>query len=363
MYYHEKLDQINAKLESIDVKEKIVVWPCGIHTSEMLNRTILPRYLVNIEFADQTRKGQEYMGKIIKSPQDIKWAEVGKVIVSSLKYQESIISELIEEINFNGKIISFYRDDSREFYRLYDVFHGISWGETYERWEDAEAVCAEGYAEKSILDACSESTKKVKQGICSPDYFFAAHILAGYIKYGSLVIIDYGGALGGEYFNNRKFLDELCVDYKWCVVEQAHIVIDGKQNYESGRLRFFFDLEEVIEEYGHSNYIIYMRGSLQYIKNSYELLESFGKLQAKVIIIDKTPMSEQERIVIQRVRDYIYEAALPARIFDRNKLIEQLEKQNYWLDESEKRMDMQFSDLDACYERLVFKRKEIAKCI
>lgn len=359
MYYQEKLNIINSKLKVLENGGKTVVWPCGRHTLEMFGRTNLSKYLRQIEFADENKAGETYIDMQIECPEDIKWSEVKYVIISSLKYQEEIKARLLQEFAFTGKIIDFYREDVREFYDLYDAVHGISWGEDHQTWSDAEKLCAKGYKDKKILDACINTTVELSKTRHIPDYFLVSHIIATYLNYGKVIIVDYGGALGGEYFKNKCFLDDLHIEYTWCVIEQRHIIDYGRKHFEESKLKFYYELEDVLERYEKSNYVVYMRASLQYLPDAYGLISKFEDLHSIEIILDDTPMAEQEHIVIQKVRDYIYTAEYPVRIFDIQKLRAAMNNMNYHLVESTKKMDMHFSNFDAEYQRLVFKLQDI----
>lgn len=358
MYYQEKLEEINQKINEIKKGERIVVWPCGGHTKAMFGHTDLPCYLEWLEFVDGSKTGEQYMGRTIKHPKEVNWTEVKYAVISSLKYQKSIIRELREVWGFGGEIVSFYQDDVREFYGLYDGVHGISWGEEIGTWQEAEAYTGSVYRDESIMPFDIKRTKQLMKQPGVPDYFIISQIMSAYITYKKIVLIDYGGALGNEYFRNRDLLDKLHINYIWCVIDLDHNVEYGRQNFETEKLHFFRDIDEIKSKYGENDYIVYLRSSLQYMSDPYEVLKSFQTIHPKEIIIQDTPMAKQEHIVIQRVRDYGHGGVFPCRIFDENKVIKTMKEEGYRLYGSEKQIDMCFSNFLASYTRMIFKQGE-----
>lgn len=355
MYYQEKVAEINAKLEFLMGRGRTVVWPCGFHTIQMFAYTDLSKYFEQLEFVDKGRSGQIFMGKVIKAPEEIKWDDVECVVVSTFGNQESILNTLKNEIYFRKRILTFYETDVREFYYLYDAFHGIVWGEEVESWEDAKKLCPVGYGDKEVLDAGIQEIKNWDKMSHCPNYFIVSNILSACMVYKQIILVDWGGALAQEYYRDKKFFEKTGVHLTWCVIDLKQYVDYGKRELETEHLKFYYDLKEVKEQYGENNYIICMRGSLQYISH---YMDGFCMLKPKKIIIDDTPMAKKEHFVIQRVRDFVHGGNFAVCIYNESKFVEELEDQGYELECSEPKMEMQFSDIKAFYKRLVFQLKE-----
>lgn len=359
MYYDEKLVEMNERLRVLEDGGKAVIWPCGRHTAELYFRSELSRYAGQLQFVDINQENRFFLGQTVSRPSEIKWEEISYVFVSTLRLQQEIALEAASQPAFSGEIIKLYEPgEVREFYLLYDKKHEISWGEEYQTWEEAEAVCAEGYKDKSILEACIRSVNGLKEKEMEPDYFCVSHILLACQRRKQVIIIDFGGGLGDEYFRNRAFLERVGVDYVWCIVEQKHYVSWGMRHLQSDRLRFFQKLDDVRELYGENHFIVYIRSSIQYLKDTYAVLEQCAGMHPVFIMIDETPVAEQEHIVIQETGGYVYEVKLPVRIIEEAKLLGILGSRGYHLTAYSKRMEMRFSNYKASYKRMAFQLEE-----
>lgn len=353
MYYKEKVREINSKL--MEISGKTVVWPCGGHTVEMMLKTELSHYYDQLEFVDAAKCGSVFWGKRVLRVSEVNWDEVDTVIISTRVFQSHIEEELRSISDFCGKVITFYTNEKREFYRLYDNEHGISWGGEYSSWDEVEKICDNGFASENVMAVYAES----KEQNCGPEYCFVSHILKQYIERGKVIIIDYGGALGSQYIRNKDFLDNACIEYEWCVVDLQAFVEYGRIHLEEDKLHFFSTLREIKEKYKAANYLIYARGSIQYISNIDEVMREIFTLSANEIIIDNTPMAEEEHFVLQNVKDYFYEAKFAVRVFSEPNLIETFEKMDYLVFENEIKSEMRFSDYNAWYKRLIFKLRDM----
>lgn len=83
-------------------------------------------------------------------------------------------------------------------------------------------------------------------------------------------------------------------------------------------------------EIQESNCIIF-GGSIQYIVNYDEYLNLALSKAPKYLIIDRTPVSDEEWYGIEYVHEPIYEATYPIHVFDINDLIKMIEKGDYRL--------------------------------
>jgi len=203
---------------------------------------------------------------------------------------------------------------------------GVSFEGDFATWEEARAHCT-GYDGEVILARVLASTLKVKHGEAA---FERDSVLFDEIEYawpvlaelmwtaastgGRLNVLDFGGALGSSYFQNRNFLQTL-KDVRWNVIEQPHYVEAGQKHIQDERLRFYKTVEACLAE--NQPNVILLSSVLQYLERPYELLEKLGNLNVDRIIVDRTPFVEGDKDIlsIQRVPESIFPATLAAWLF------------------------------------------------
>lgn len=133
---------------------------------------------------------------------------------------------------------------------------GIRFEGNYSTWEAAAAQCT-GYDAAPILAKVLDATLRVKRGEAA---YERDSVLFDEIEYtspvtealmwaaaqsgGRLDVLDFGGALGSSYFQNRAFLADL-PQVRWSVVEQAHYVEAGREHIQDETLRFMCRLMTV----------------------------------------------------------------------------------------------------------------------
>ena len=135
----------------------------------------------------------------------------------------------------------------------------------------------------------------------------------------SLSVLDFGGALGSSYRQCKDFLKNVR-SLHWGVVEQAHYVKCGKQEFEDESLRFY----ETVEAGALASrpHVILVSGVLQYMAAPEEVLMSFVATGTQYIVIDRTPVSMSRRQIIstQIVPRSIIPSSYPLWLFDENRL-------------------------------------------
>lgn len=203
---------------------------------------------------------------------------------------------------------------------------GVHFEGDFATWEEASALCT-GYDAKEILDRVLVATLKVKHGeaaferdsVLFDEIEYAWPVLAGLMwtaasDGGRLNVLDFGGALGSGYFQNRNLLRTL-KDIHWNVIEQPHYVEVGQKHIQDEQLRFYKTVEECLKE--NQPNVILLSSVLQYLENPYELLKKLGNLNVDRIIVDRTPFADGDKNIlsIQRVPKSIFPATLPAWIF------------------------------------------------
>ena len=217
---------------------------------------------------------------------------------------------------------------------------GIRLEGDFATWAEANSHCT-GYDAEEILAKVLASTLKVKHGEAAAErdsvlfdqIEYAWPVLAGLMwaaarTGGRLSVLDFGGALGSSYFQNRSFLQTL-PDVRWSVVEQPHYVEAGRKYIQDDQLRFYKTLEECLAE--NQPNVILLSSVLQYIERPYELLDKLGKINLKHIIVDRTPFvdGEENKLVIQRVPKWIFPATLPAWLLSENNFVCAMNKAGY----------------------------------
>lgn len=204
----------------------------------------------------------------------------------------------------------------------------------YKSWEEVEKLCG-GYSKTNILDKTLASTLKVKNGeaVFERDSYifdkvqYSWPLLASLFKVAaenqnSLKVLDFGGALGSHYFQNRGFLKPVKIE-SWTVVEQPHYVKAGSEQVADGVLSFVESIDEV-----KNADVLILSSVLQYLKAPYEWLDKFIEKGIKYIIIDRTALSLEgrDRLTLQKVPPEIYEASYPAWFLDEKKLLSKFEE-------------------------------------
>ena len=195
----------------------------------------------------------------------------------------------------------------------------------YASWDEAEKLCS-GYDQENILQKVADATEKVVAGeaVFERDSMLFYHeeynwpLVNALLKAASennneLCVLDFGGALGSTYFQNRKqfsSIDKL----KWCVVEQDNFVKLGTEKFQTEELNFYKDIDSCTKE-NQVNAIL-LSSVLQYLKKPYDILDSFKKLKVDYLIVDRMPVLKEksvDRLSVQHVPACIYKASYPIR--------------------------------------------------
>ena len=202
----------------------------------------------------------------------------------------------------------------------------------YPTWQKASAD-ASGYAAPDILEKARQAMLKVKRGevACERDtvtfdqieysYPLLAHLLSAAGRNGErLRVLDFGGALGSSYYQNRACLAHLN-ELHWMVVEQAHFVTCGKAEFSDGKLEFYETITAATEE-GQPDLVL-LSSVLQYLEHPRQWIEKIKAAGARWILVDRSPMLFElpTRLTLQTVPPSIYRASYPCWIFNEQTLI------------------------------------------
>ena len=202
----------------------------------------------------------------------------------------------------------------------------------YRTWAEALRD-SKGYAAGEILKMTQESTLKVKQGKASYErdgvifdkIQYSWPLLAGLLKAASfnsyLHVLDFGGAMGSSYYQNRRFFQGIR-SLRWGIVEQPNIVECGKKYFEDEALHFYDDLQTCIEK--EQVNVCVLSSVLAYLQKPHEILETLLNYNIQYIIIDRTPFltkGDMDRLTVQKISSNIYPASYPAWFFNRDKFM------------------------------------------
>ncbi len=202
----------------------------------------------------------------------------------------------------------------------------------YSSWSEAEKLCS-GYAQDNILQKVTVATEKVVSGeaVFERDSMLFYHeeynwniinplLKAAEENNNELCVIDFGGALGSTYFQNRKQFANLN-KLKWCVIEQENFVKTGREQFQNDELCFYSDIATCVKE--NQVTAILFSSVLQYLSNPWKILKEAMAVEAKYIVFDRIFVlngSDEDRLCIQKVPAVIYQAAYPMWAFARSSI-------------------------------------------
>jgi len=219
----------------------------------------------------------------------------------------------------------------------YNIFlnHDLLLSGDYPTWSSA-VDDSTGYETEIILEKTKVALLKVKNGKAEfeRDSFLLNEIqyswplLAGLLSVaarcqGTLNVLDFGGSLGSTYFQNRKFLSQLC-EVRWNIIEQPHYVEVGKEMFEDSHLRFYYTIADCLVETRPN--VVLLSGVLQYLEQPFEVLGEVLRVPCDNLIIDRTPFwaGSADRLCVQHVPAEIYPASYPSWIFSTDNFIAKL---------------------------------------
>lgn len=210
------------------------------------------------------------------------------------------------------------------------------WHGDFRSWKDAQAASS-GYDTDVIIEKVKTATQQVIEGkavferdsmlFYQEDYswpLITAFMTIAAQKEGKLDVLDFGGSLGSARLQYRKFFDPLTI--KWSVVEQEKFVVAGKTLFPDGPVSFYRDVDSCLSQQQPD--LLLLGSVLQYMEYPYEFLEGLLKKNFEFIIIDKTPLQldASDRLTVQKVPPYIYDASYPAWLLNKTRVFEHIKK-------------------------------------
>ncbi|MEQ9423194.1 MAG: TIGR04325 family methyltransferase [Cyclobacteriaceae bacterium] len=215
------------------------------------------------------------------------------------------------------------------------------WSGDFDSWGEA-INHSTGYDSSLILEKCKAALLKVKNGeavyerdsVIFDEIQYSWPVLSALLRValenkGSLSVLDFGGSLGSSYFQNKAFLDG-CALLKWSVVEQAHFVKCGKENFQTNELKFYETMEDCL--ISENVNVLLLSSVLQYLEKPYDWICQFTKLGIKNIILDRTAfVNDKEILTVQKVPKEIYDASYPSWFLDYKNVLNEFLVEGYQL--------------------------------
>lgn len=201
----------------------------------------------------------------------------------------------------------------------------------YRSWAEARAASA-GYDLPSILEKQIAAASKVRDGkaayerdtVVFDEIEHMFPLLASLLHVAGaqgnrLSVLDFGGALGSSYYQNRGLLRHV-PDLRWSIVEQPHFVDAGRRLFEDGSLRFYESIERCLS--AERPNLLLLSSVLQYLEKPLEFATGLARLGIPYLIVDRTPMTREapRRLTVQHVPPSIYAASYPCWIFNEDEL-------------------------------------------
>ena len=111
----EKIDYINELVNNLE-GNNVAIYGAGEHTIRLLEDTDLSNKKIKF-IIDSYKRGTDFYGFRVISPEDIKDYDIKVVILSSFNFQEEMYAKLRNKVNYKGKIIKIYnQNDEIPFY-------------------------------------------------------------------------------------------------------------------------------------------------------------------------------------------------------------------------------------------------------
>ena len=234
----------------------------------------------------------------------------------------------------------------------------------FNNWQDVE-ILSSGYNNDNILQKTLEATLKVKnkEAVFERDSYIFDKIQYSYPLLTALYkvavennnklnIVDFGGALGSHYFQNKDFLKPINIE-TWTVVEQEKYIKLGNEQIADGVLNFSYSIDEV-----DSNDVLLLSSVLQYLEKPYEWIDKFIAKNYQYIIIDRTAFSLEgrNRLTLQVVPKEIYEASYPAWFLNEAEFLAKFQDKYDILLDFQNNIDV-VNEIPSVYKGFLFKRK------
>lgn len=207
-------------------------------------------------------------------------------------------------------------------------FFRVRWEGHFSSWAAAEKASA-GYDRETITRRLVRAARLVRDGACPyerdgvtfttpPPPWFAhqAFISLAAALNRQINVLDFGGALGSQFFQHRA-LKPFKFGWRWSVVEQPHLAKIGQREFQSAELRFFESVNDAIIH--HAPDVLLLGSVLPYLQSPLETLAELLSARPQLVIVERTAFvtAGDARLTVQRVPRSIYPASYPCWFLSR----------------------------------------------
>ena len=162
---------------------------------------------------------------------------------------------------------------------------------------------ADGYEDELLTKVVVAKGKKFSEDILATRRLDLMSLrtfvgLASLVDTNKLTIIDFGGGAGTHYFIAKSVLSE-AIKLDWRIVETKAMVAEAKkQGLECEELRFFDSIDTACG--ADEVDLVFASGSVHYTAKPYETLTKLASINAKRLILTRTPIADSPCVLLQR---------------------------------------------------------------
>jgi putative methyltransferase (TIGR04325 family) len=193
----------------------------------------------------------------------------------------------------------------------------------------AAAAASLGYEDPLVVSSTVDRTRELVADLkAAPEFVGDAWTLqnlaalwycTGDSRRRSLSVLDFGGAMGAQYFRLRPWLGTQ-TRISWTVCETAATAMAGARHFENSELKFISSLEECAPAYD----VVFSSGALQYTDEPGRYLARLAGL-AESLVINRIPFVDGSDFVsVQSVRVRGGFVSYPAWFFGESAFLDRL---------------------------------------
>lgn len=183
-------------------------------------------------------------------------------------------------------------------------------------YRDWSAAAAESKPYDLDIGITARLLDEARKGLRETGLNAAVVLVALLAQGGRANVLDFGGGLGVGYFRVSSVVPSAIAS--WRVIEKAHVVDHGNRHLSDDKLSFWRSLPEATDKWQPD--IVIASGVLEYLPDRYDVLSRLAGLKPNKIIIDRSPIGETERFMIQRVSPQNGGYVVPCAVLSRAKL-------------------------------------------
>lgn len=142
---------------------------------------------------------------------------------------------------------------------------------------------------------------------------------------GRLVVLDFGGSLAATYFQNRHFLERL-PQVEWHIVERDVYCDFADQHLQVPRVHFHRSIKACVESGARPNVALFS-SVLQFLPDPWAVLSEVADLPVRHVLIDRCPISAEDRdrlTVFRAPIAIVAEMTRPMWFFQESRLLQAL---------------------------------------